>query len=63
MIVILIRKRPDGLFERVLPDGRVDLFTLTDESDEGELGAGLTATVAVRTESGAAFSGARRLDG
>ena len=36
VILVLIRKRPDGLFERVLPDGRIDLFTLVDDTDEAE---------------------------
>ena len=32
--MVLIRKRPDGFFERVLPDGRVDLFTLAEDDAE-----------------------------
>ena len=37
--MVLIRKRPDGIFERVLPDGRVDLFTLAeDDSEQGSAG-------------------------
>ena len=37
--MVLIRKRPDGFFERVMPDGQVDLFTLAeDDSEQGSAG-------------------------
>ena len=37
--MILIRKRPDGFFERVASDGRVDLFRLADDDDQSEAAA------------------------
>ena len=39
--MVLIRKRPDGLFERISTDGRVDLFMLAE--DDGEQAGGLVS--------------------
>ena len=45
--MVLIRKRPDGVFERVMPDGRVDLFTLADDDlEQGSAGFDAPAPLA-----------------